>query len=142
MVSDLLRDSPFGHVVRLVSGNKFFSYAEERDPSLLKQFLNEKKSGYAAYHGRTTAPDNDDEAHRVRQSMGPNRNANGSESETSSRTHTDGRFNEASGLRIDPEKGKDLHIVDWYGDDDPQVGCATSLYLKYFWRLTRMLEPA
>jgi DHA1 family multidrug resistance protein-like MFS transporter len=30
-------------------------------------------------------------------------------------------YNEASGVKVDPEKGKDLHVVDWYGPDDPQV---------------------
>jgi len=112
MVSDLIRDSAFGHVVRLVSGNKLFAYAEEEDPSLLKQFLNEEKSGFAAYHGRTAAPDDDEQAQRVRQSMGTNQDTNGNESEASSRTRIDGEFNEPSGVRIDPEKGRDLHIVD------------------------------
>jgi DHA1 family multidrug resistance protein-like MFS transporter len=119
MVSDLIRDSPFGHVVRLVTGQKFFAYPEERDPSLLKQFLNHEKSGFAAYHGRTQAPDDEDEAHRVRQSMVPN----GDDSDRSSRTRVDADVNEPSGVRVDTEKGKDVHVVDWYGDDDPQVCC-------------------
>jgi hypothetical protein len=29
-------------------------------------------------------------------------------------------------VRVDPEKGKDLHVVDWYGPDDPQV-CSPQL---------------
>ncbi|KAI9669862.1 MAG: hypothetical protein M1831_006897 [Alyxoria varia] len=30
-------------------------------------------------------------------------------------------FNEFSGVEIDPEKGRDVDIVDWYGADDPEV---------------------
>lgn len=28
-------------------------------------------------------------------------------------------YNVASGVRVDPERGKDVHVVDWYGPDDP-----------------------
>ena len=30
-------------------------------------------------------------------------------------------YNIASGVRVDPEKGKDSHAVDWYGPDDPNI---------------------
>ncbi|KAF4637790.1 hypothetical protein G7Y89_g289 [Cudoniella acicularis] len=37
----------------------------------------------------------------------------------------DQRRNEVSGLPVDPEKGRDVTIVTWYGDDDPEVGTCT-----------------
>lgn len=29
--------------------------------------------------------------------------------------------NDASGVAVDPEKGRDVSVVDWYGDADPEV---------------------
>ena len=51
MVPDLIRDSTFGHLVRLATGGKAFQYAEERDPELWKKYVNEEKSGYLAHYG-------------------------------------------------------------------------------------------
>lgn len=31
------------------------------------------------------------------------------------------RINTASGRSVDPEKGRDIHLVDWYGPDDSEV---------------------
>lgn len=118
MVADLIRDSAFGHIVRLVSKGKLFPYDEEKDPELWKKYLNEEKSGHAAYHGRTEAPEQDvDELHQARGL----RAREGNDSEASSRTEVAEGFNEASGVRVDPEKGKDVNIIDWDGDDDPHV---------------------
>lgn len=30
-------------------------------------------------------------------------------------------INTASGKTVDPEKGRDIHLVDWYGPDDPEA---------------------
>ena len=35
--------------------------------------------------------------------------------------HTNAALNNGRGRRIDPEKGRDLYIVDWYGPDDPEA---------------------
>jgi DHA1 family multidrug resistance protein-like MFS transporter len=95
MVADLIRDSPFGHIVRLVTRNKVFQYPEERDPELWKKYVNQEKSGYMAHHGTAEAPEEESEELQ---------NAQG-----------------ASGVKVDPEKGKDKHVIDWYGPEDPQV---------------------
>lgn len=115
MVSDLIRDAPFGHVVRLVTRGRYFQYPEERDPSLWKKYVNQEKSGYVAHHGDTSPPDEEDEELRNARGM---REREGSESEA---TVVGEEYNHASGVRVDQEKGKDMHVVDWYGDDDPQV---------------------
>lgn len=125
MVADLIRDSAFGHIVRLVSRGKVFTYDEEKDINLWKQFLNEKKSGHAAYHGRTEAPEGNIE--ELNQAQGLNARERGNDSETSSRTQVAEGFNEASGVRVDTEKGKDVHVIDWYGDNDPQVSLHEAL---------------
>jgi len=129
MVADLIRDSAFGHIVRLVSKGKLFPYDEEKDPELWKKYLNEEKSGHAAYHGRTEAPEQDvDELHQARGL----RAREGNDSEASSRTEVAEGFNEASGVRVDPEKGKDVNIIDWDGDDDPHNPRNWSRAKKYF----------
>lgn len=116
MVADLIRDSPFGHIVRLVTRNKYFQYPEEKDPQLWKKYVSQEKSGYVAHHGDTSPPE--EESEDLRQARGI-REREGSES---SRTEVGEEYNHASGVRIDREKGRDQHVIDWFGPDDPQVG--------------------
>lgn len=121
MVADLIRDSPFGHVVRLVTRNKCFQYPEEKDPSLWKKYVNQEKSGYVAHHGNTSPPE--EGSSELRQARGM-REREGSESE---QTEVGDEYNHASGVRVDQEKGKDHHVVDWDGPDDPQVWCCATI---------------
>ena len=107
MVADLIRDSPFGHIVRLVTRKKCFQYPEEKDPSLWKKYVNQEKSGYVAHHGDTSPPE--EESRELRQARGM-REREGSESE---QTEVGDEYNYASGARVDQEKGKDHHIVDY-----------------------------
>ncbi|KAF2472291.1 benomyl/methotrexate resistance protein [Lindgomyces ingoldianus] len=110
MVWDLIRDSAFGHLVRLTSGGKWFPYAEERDPELWKQFVNEEKSGYLAHHGDTNPPEDSSKDQLDA----------GSTTSSKSRQSEDGNIdNEVSEPRVDPEKGRDKHVIDWFGPDDP-----------------------
>lgn len=125
MVADLIRDSAFGHVVRLVSRGKLFPYPEERDPNLWKRYVHEEKSGHMALHGSTEPPE--EKSDELDQAQGL-RAREQNNSSASSRTHVPDGFNEASGVRVDPEKGKDKHVIDWYGSDDPQV-CPQNLIL-------------
>jgi len=114
MVADLIRDSPFGHIVRLVTRNRCFQYPEEKDPELWKKYVNQEKSGYVAHHGNTSPPEEESEELRRARGM---REREGSES---SQTEVGDEYNYASGVRVDQEKGKDHHVVDWFGPDDPQ----------------------
>jgi DHA1 family multidrug resistance protein-like MFS transporter len=113
MVPDIIRDSPFGHIVRLVTRNKVFQYPEERDPSLWKKYVSQEKSGYMAHHGSAEAPEEESEELN---------NARGiRERDSDEATQVGDDRNEASGVKIDPEKGRDKHVIDWFGEDDPQV---------------------
>ncbi|KAF2255830.1 multidrug resistance protein-like protein [Trematosphaeria pertusa] len=128
MVWDLIRDSTFGHLVRLASKGRIFSYAEERDTSLWKKFVNEEKSGYIAHHGDTSPPSDysKEELRGVR---------TGDDDYAYPSAHADlpeERYNEASDVRIDSEKGKDLHVIDWYGPDDPDNPRNWSTTKKFF----------
>lgn len=122
MVWDLIRDSTFGHLVRLGSGGKWFQYAEEKDTSLWKKYVNEKKSGFMSHHGNTNPPENgSEEAFANIQGI---RTREAASSETSSQTwppNNEFTYNEASGMKVDPEKGKDRSVIDWYGPEDPDV---------------------
>jgi len=130
-MKDLIRDTAFGQLVRLATGNRVLRYAEEEDPSIWTRFIDEKKSGYLAHHGDTNPPEDGTDMEgiggvRTREDQftleAPiNRNLARSGSESSSRTRVgdDEKINEASGIRLDPEKGRDKHMVSWYGDNDP-----------------------
>jgi hypothetical protein len=111
----LMRDTAFGHLVRLVSGRRFFKYSEEENHELWKQFIDEKKSANLARHGTVEPPEDDDEKEKEEDDQTPRE-----DSDSSSRTHVDGQVNEASGVKVDPEKGRDINLVTWYSDSDPE----------------------
>lgn len=159
---DIIRDSPIGHIVRLVTKNKAFQYPEEKDPELWKKWYNEEKSGFAAYHGQTEAPETDetdDNGEKVKDENGNvekktldelrgdsegNQRQTSSRSRASSQTNLDEQHSDRdlrseeetdvetptsreertvnrSGVPVDPEKGKDVNIIDWDGPNDPEV---------------------
>ena len=133
-MTELIRDTPFGHLVRFVTRNKYLQFAEEKDPSVWTRYIDEKKSGHLAHHGDTSAPEDGTDMSglggvRTREdqfALEPpaNHHAFRTSSSSSSRTRVgdeSGDVNHASGIRVDPEKGKDIHLVSWYGPDDPEV---------------------
>jgi len=119
-MKDLIRDSTFGQLVRLVTRNKVFLYPEEKDSEVWKKYVNKEKSANMATYGQTSIPEDEDEKDNNEQ---PARNNSPSRSQSSSSTAIDesSNVNEVSGKPIDQEKGKDSHVVDWYGADDPEV---------------------
>ncbi|KAF2761648.1 MFS general substrate transporter [Pseudovirgaria hyperparasitica] len=133
-MTELIRDTLFGHTIRFVSRGKYLKFSEERDPSLWKRYIDEKKSGYAAFHGSTEPPEGEEEVNgiggvRTRDE----RRANGNrDSDASEKTSVDGDVNHVSGVKVDPEKGKDIHLVSWFGDDDPENPQNWSLFKKCF----------
>lgn len=116
-MTDLIRDSAFGHCVRLVTRRKYLQYPEEKDPEAWKKYVNPEKSGYAAFHGSTEPPSTAGDLEELRQAQ----DGRGREASDSDSSRTLGGVNGDSGVRIDSEKGRDYHVVDWYGPDDPQV---------------------
>lgn len=50
-MSELLRDTVFGHAVRFMTKARLFQYAEENDPSLWKQYLDRKQTKNMALYG-------------------------------------------------------------------------------------------
>lgn len=154
-MADLLRDSVFGKLIRLSSRGSWLQYAEEKDPSIWTRFIDEKASGYLAYHGDTNPPADGAEMPSIggvrtrenqsRAEPSTNRHSAQTQSGSSNSSQTRGgndhrQINHASGVPIDPEKGRDLHVVSWYGPDDP--GITIALSLNYSSQLMGSREPA
>ncbi|KAK3116490.1 GTPase-activating protein [Teratosphaeriaceae sp. CCFEE 6253] len=145
-MTELIRDTAFGHLVRFVSRGRYLKFAEEADPSIWTRFIDEKKSGYLAHHGDGNPPEDDVEMEgiggvRTREDQftlqapvarhSPTRTPSDHSSQTRVASE-DPQINHASGVKVDPEKGRDLHIVSWYGDDDPENPMNWSLLKKVF----------
>lgn len=111
-MSDLIRDAPVGQMIRWATKNRYLQYPEEKDSSMYERFINNEKSGNMARYGQPNPPeDKEDDQSRTRHN-----------SESSGRTlrGEDATVNEASGKPVDPEKGKDVTLVDWWGPNDPE----------------------
>jgi DHA1 family multidrug resistance protein-like MFS transporter len=128
-----MRDTAFGQIIRVASGRRFFKYPEEEDHELWKQFIDEKKSANLARHGTVEPPEEDDEKSNA-DSSDDRRQPPREDSDSSSRTHVgdDQPTNEASGVKVDPENGKDINLVTWYGPDDPENPQNWSTAKKFF----------
>lgn len=130
-MTEIIRDTVFGHIVRFISKGRLLQYAEERDPKLWKQYLDHEQTKNLALNGSAEGPPSEEKREESTADL----------SETSSRTraedqeqeHQMGRARTAeeerehqlhsttTGQRIDTEKGRDIAMVTWFGDDDPEV---------------------
>ena len=100
-MSELLRDTAFSHCLRLVTRGKGFRYPEEVDPSLWKKYVHAEKSASTADRGQPASP---------------------SARSSATEVEPDARLaNDEPNRPVDPEKGGDPYIVDWYGPSDPEV---------------------
>lgn len=123
-MSDLIRDAPFGQIIRLVTRGRFLKYPEEKDPEIWTKYIDAKKSANLAHHGGTENAEDGPEPEKMADFDGNNlRNSTEPaqprrSSDRTSQTRV-GEVNAASGVRIDGEKGKDLDLVSWYDNNDP-----------------------
>ncbi|KAF2208871.1 hypothetical protein CERZMDRAFT_48544 [Cercospora zeae-maydis SCOH1-5] len=117
-MTELIRDTVFGHAVRFLSRGKLLQFAEEADPSLYKHYIDEKKSGNLADHG-DTSPREDGTEPETRGGV-RTREQDDHPEHDAFRTSEDGSINHTSGVRVDPEKGMDKHVVTWWGENDSE----------------------
>ncbi|KAL8950689.1 MAG: hypothetical protein Q9222_003275 [Ikaeria aurantiellina] len=108
-MAEFIRDTAFGHIVRIITRGKSLQYAEDKDPSLWRKYMSDEKTMRMAHHGnpeKETAGD-----------------APLPSSEESSRTRAGDEqpINEPTGQPIDQEKGRDTNVVDWFDEHDPEV---------------------
>ena len=125
-MTTLIQDSIAGHFLRILTNARFFKYAEERDPSLWKRYTNIEKSSRLAYHGRTGSvniPDGDTLRPSGSSESGARAGADAGARRIPSSAwwHGGSQFQGLTGTRIDPEKGKDVYLVDWWDENDPEV---------------------
>ena len=114
-MAELIRDTAFGHLLRFVSRGKLLKYAEEADPSLWEKYLDKEKSGHLADHGDTNPREEDDEEKDDQQT--------GDDAEKrrdDASSDDENNINEPSGVKVDPEKGRDKHVISWWGEHDTE----------------------
>ncbi|KAK3943234.1 putative caffeine resistance protein 5 [Diplogelasinospora grovesii] len=134
---DIIRESFFGRCVRLITRNRVFKYREEKDPLLWKRFVHIEKSRNLALHGQTQAPSNAGAHHQEDASRPATATAAGSADDSSASSitqvdHTQRALDFGFERKIDPEKGKDYFLVDWFGPDDPENPQNWSSFKKSF----------
>ena len=136
-MSELFRDTIVGKILRLASRGKLYPFAEEKDPSLWRRYIHHNKTQEIATYGRLLEghekskasngnPDIEKEADRPADNISQPVHT----SHESSTTRVSGENDHvgephktnAVGQIVDPEKGKDTNVVEWYGSDDPEVG--------------------
>ncbi|KAL9092333.1 MAG: hypothetical protein Q9165_004507 [Trypethelium subeluteriae] len=138
---ELVRESAFGQLVRLVSKNRLFQYPEEKNPELWKQYVDEELSGKLAHHGHTGPHGEESDTEdrpiqglggvRTRDAQNEPEKGDGRSTDTSRTRVLDDAYNQASGVKIDPEKGRDINLVTWR-PNDPENPQNWSLSKKVF----------
>jgi DHA1 family multidrug resistance protein-like MFS transporter len=141
-MKELVRDATFGHVLRIVSRNKILLYPEDQDPSLWERYLDKDKSRNMAKYGQLDEPEKeeqDDESGESQSKEIEEESSDGEQRHTraerdnvqDSRQSSDTRVESqsqvrrtSSGVHMDPEKGREVSVITWYGDNDPDV-CIT-----------------
>ncbi len=137
-MKELIRDAIFGHILRIVSSNKILLYAEDQDPSLWERYLDKDKSRNMAKHGQLDEPKMEEHDDGSGESQLKEKEEESSDCEQrhtrperdtvqdsrQSSDHVESQYQvqrTSSGARVDPEKGREVSIITWYGDDDPDV---------------------
>lgn len=121
-MTDLIRDTAVGHFLRLVTRGRVLQYAEDEDPSLWKKYLSEEKTARMVRLGHPGQLSHDDPPPLP-------------SSEESSRTRAGSdqqQINGPTGRSIDQEKGRDVNVVDWFDENDPENPMNWSTSKKVF----------
>ena len=124
-----MRDTLVGDVIRILSGRRLLPYAEEKDPSLWKRYINREKTDQMAHHGHIQEETEEEQEERSNRSRSSESTALGDEQPA----------NVVTGHVIDKEKGRDINVVHWYGDDDPEAGNSWSSTAYAFSHM--LIEP-
>ena len=130
-MTELFRDTPFGHLLRFVSRGKILQYPDEANPSIYSQYLAKKQSDRSSSASGEEKP-RDQPAARPQLQNTLSRTESLSLYNELSRTHS-ARSQQQTGAGeqygsatttvagdAEGEKGDDPNLVTWYGDDDPE----------------------
>ena len=129
-MAEFFRDTVIGHCIRFVTKGKYLQFAEEKDPSIWKRYLHADKTGNMARYGHVGPPaDGSDRSTESQEkpdgSLSSSRDSSNSPLEKLRTTNTVGQ-------KVDQEKGRDVNIVEWFGEDDPENPMNWSLPKKVF----------
>jgi DHA1 family multidrug resistance protein-like MFS transporter len=131
---ELFRDTTLGHFLRVLTRQKVLPYEEERDATLWKRYVDKEKSGNMARHGHVGPAEEMDEEKEEDDTDGissdnttsqpsDQRPGNATTHTGLPRTSSDTRVGSQDNQRQNAnlEKGRDVTIVSWYSDNDPEV---------------------
>lgn len=132
-MSELIRDTVFGHTLRFITKGRVLQYAEEKDPSLWTQYLDRNQTKNIALYAhpdeetpeekqaRESAPVSETQSDVNVDSDVDRANRSGESSQTRAGDGEHQLSSTITGQKIDPEKGRDTTIVTWFGNNDPEV---------------------
>ena len=118
-MKSLVRDSIFGIAVRIVTGARVFKYEEEKQPELWERYVNKEKSAAMARYGRPDVSDDVGE-HSSPDTYSPHSN-NGVSSGPRDEESQLEPAQEMTGEKVDQETGKNVLMIDWVDEKDPEV---------------------
>lgn len=120
-MSEIVRDTVFGHLLRLATKGRVLQYAEERDATLWKQYIDRDQTKNMALYGNPEGVAAE-EYQKEQVAGGPSEDSSSTQSANAGQREHGQLSSTITGQRIDTEKGRDTAMVTWYGDDDPEVG--------------------
>ena len=132
-MTDLLRDTVFGHLLRYLTKGRVLQYMEEKDPTLWKQYIDREQTYNMAIYGHPElAPNEQKEKDGQLQTPAEPPNGISTPSDESASTLATEKTQPGddnghqmhtalTNQRVDTEKGRDATMVSWWGDDDPEV---------------------
>ena len=121
-----MRDTVFGHFVRLITNGRIFQYAEERDPTIWKQYLDREQTKNIALYGNAEGLSTEEKSEK---DDAPFSSEDSSHTQVGNGEQQEHQLSSTiTGQRIDTEKGRDITMVSWYGDNDPEVCRSTNRY--------------
>ncbi|KAF2150202.1 MFS general substrate transporter [Myriangium duriaei CBS 260.36] len=147
MAPDIFRDTFFGHILRLATGNRVLRYPEEKDPKFAGRYYSYEKSSNMARYGQTTAPENatateKDIEHSPSGAATPlqdqsspatkPRHSDASLASETTQVPVERTVSNIAGTPVDAEKGRDLTVIDWDGPNDPENPKNWSTPKKFF----------
>ena len=129
-MTELIRDTAYGHLVRFLSRGKYLKFAEEEDPSIWNKSLEKKRSMSTARRSNSDSPETGSNSDGLGQPLSRTDSLSlfpSSQAITSGRTQSsrqrsvdpDSQSEKAIDRQPEPEKGVDPNLVTWYSDDDP-----------------------
>lgn len=122
-MADLLRDTGFGQIARLLSGNKLFPFPDEVNPSLWKNFASRATSSSLPPQSSHSEKGESEKSHDVESAA--------QQQPTPDENHSHPLADTGNG------EDQDVFLVNWYDADDPEVRIVFDLVGRHAHRQTQ-----